>query len=139
MTAIEETYRDGDIIFEEGNHGDWLYIIESGSVELTKKIDGTKIVIDTIGPGDVFGELGFIMKTPRTADARAVGDVTVGIIDRKFLDEELNKLSSSFKTILKKLALRLKITTQVACEAASQRSEPWPPSHGTLRFHRPSV
>jgi len=33
QTAIEEKYKNGDIIFEEGSSGDWIYVIESGTVE----------------------------------------------------------------------------------------------------------
>ena len=109
--ANYETYQDGQIIFEEGSHGDWLYIIDSGSVELSKMIKGSKVVIEILHPDDIFGELAFIARIPRTATAKAIGETTVGIIDRAFLDNEYNKLSQYFQVILKSLALRLKRTT----------------------------
>ena len=37
--AIDETYHDGQIIFEEGSSGDWVYIIQSGSVEISKMVN----------------------------------------------------------------------------------------------------
>jgi len=37
QTAIEEKYTDGQIIFKEGSSGDWIYVIESGAVEISKK------------------------------------------------------------------------------------------------------
>jgi CRP/FNR family cyclic AMP-dependent transcriptional regulator len=81
QTAIEEKYNDGDIIFEEGSSGDWIYVVESGAVEISKIMHGEKEVLLELGPGEIIGELGFITKMPRTATARAVGDTTVGIID----------------------------------------------------------
>ncbi|MCX5854073.1 MAG: cyclic nucleotide-binding domain-containing protein [Deltaproteobacteria bacterium] len=107
-----ETYHDGQIIFEEGSHGDWLYEIDSGSVELSKKFKGINVVIEILQSGDIFGELAFIARVPRTATARAIGETTIGIIDRNFLDEEYNKLSQYFQSILKTLALRLEKTTK---------------------------
>ena len=110
--ATEETFRDGQIIFDEGSSGDWIYVIDSGAVELSKKVEGKKIVIEVLKPGDIFGEMAFIAHVPRTATAQAVGNTTVGIIDRTFLDNEYNKLSQYFQSILKTLALRLKKTTE---------------------------
>ena len=44
--ATEETYQDGQIIFEEGSSGDWVYLIQSGKVEISEKFGGKKIIVD---------------------------------------------------------------------------------------------
>ena len=62
QTAIEEKYKDGDIIFEEGSSGDWIYVVESGAVEISKIMHGEKEVLLELGPGEIIGELGFITK-----------------------------------------------------------------------------
>ena len=51
QTAIEEKYTDGQIIFKEGSSGDWIYVIESGAVEISKKIGGEKVVMVVLKPG----------------------------------------------------------------------------------------
>lgn len=112
--ASEETYQDGQIIFEEGSSGDWIYVVQSGEVEISKKIRGQKAVIEILKEGEIFGELGFISRQVRSATARAVGPTSIGIIDREFLDMEFNKLSSGFQKILTSLALRLKKASQNA-------------------------
>ncbi|MFC1829161.1 cyclic nucleotide-binding domain-containing protein [Thermodesulfobacteriota bacterium] len=114
QTATEENYQDGQIIVEEGSSGDWIYVVESGSVEISKNVDGEKVVLQVLQPGEVFGELGFITKAKRTATASAVGETTVGIIDRSYLDQEFNKLSASFRAILVALASRLKKASEGA-------------------------
>lgn len=111
--ASYEKYSDGQVIFKEGTHGDWLYVVEDGTVEISRIVDDKKIVIATFNEGDIFGEVAYIAKVERSASATAVGDTTVGIIDREVFDQEFNKLSGNFQMILKTLALRLKKTTDV--------------------------
>ena len=98
--ALEETYEDGEIIFKEGNSGDWVYVVLSGAIEISKVVEGTKFVLSILKPGEVFGELALIGAVRRTATTRAIGKTTVGIIDRAFLDREFNKLSTDFRTVL---------------------------------------
>jgi uncharacterized protein (TIGR02266 family) len=106
--ADEQTYEDGQIIWEEGTYGDWVYVILSGKVELSRKIKGEKLVMDVLRKDDILGELEFIVKTPRILTAQALGLTTLGIIDLEFLSQEYNKLSSNIKTILHSLAARIK-------------------------------
>lgn len=104
----EQVYGDGEIIWKEGSFGDWFYVIEAGAVELSRKVKGEKLVIEVLKQDNIFGEIGYIIETPRLFTARTVGPTTLGIIDRESLDQEYNKLFPSFKMILKSLAVRLK-------------------------------
>ena len=121
--STEETYQDREVVFDEGNAGDWIYVVLSGAVEIAKSVGNRHVVVDVVQPGDVFGELGFISQTPRTATARAVGETVLGIVDRSFLDLEFNKLSNDFRTILRSMAARLKKTTEIAYQAKLRRKE----------------
>lgn len=114
--ASYEKYSDGQVIFKEGTHGDWLYIVEEGTVEISRVEGGKKIWIATFKEGEIFGEVSYIAKVERSATATAIGDTTVGIIDRENFDNEFNKLSGNFQLILKTLALRLKRTTDALIE-----------------------
>ena len=102
----EETYEDGQIIFKEGNSGDWVYVVISGSVEVSKTVKGKKYIMGKVQPDEVFGELAFFGRVKRTATARAVGKTNVGIFDRESLDVEFNGLSADFRAILLALARR---------------------------------
>lgn len=106
--ASEETYQDGQIIIEEGTKGDWVYVILSGTVEISKTVEGKKVVIELLQPDEVFGELAFLGGITRTATARAIGETTVGVVDRAFLDREFNKLPSEFRAILVAVVQRFK-------------------------------
>ena len=114
--AAYEKYSDGQIIFKEGTHGDWLYIVEDGAVEISRIVNNKKIIITTFREGEIFGEVAYISKVARSATASAVGATMVGVVDREFFDNEFNQLSGNFQSILRTLALRLKKTTDVLVE-----------------------
>ncbi len=86
-------------------------LCQNGYLEISKKINGRKIIIEVLKAGDIFGEMAYIDKTPRSATATAVGTTEVGIIDREFFDKEFNKLSADFQQMLKRVVLRLRKTT----------------------------
>lgn len=96
----EEIYQDGQVIFEQGSSGTWVYVILSGAIEVSRTVGGRKYMLGVLKEGEIFGELALIGSVRRTATTRAVGETTVGIIDRQFLDDEFNKLSSDFRSIL---------------------------------------
>jgi uncharacterized protein (TIGR02266 family) len=119
--ASEETYKDGQVILEEGSSGDWVYVVLSGSVEMSKTIGGRKVIITALESGEVFGELGYLGAMKRTATARAIGETTVGVIDRTFLDQEFNKLSAPFRSILVAVVKRFRSLIDRACEFSSRK------------------
>ncbi|MBN1101910.1 MAG: TIGR02266 family protein [Deltaproteobacteria bacterium] len=131
--ASEETYSDGQLIFREGSPGDWVYIILSGSVEITKSVEGREVVIEVLKEGEVFGELGFLGGIRRTAGARAEGETTLGVIDRTFLDHEFNKLSTDFRSILVAVVKRFKKMIDQISET-SYRMDPRLPNTLSLAY-----
>ncbi|UCH00264.1 MAG: TIGR02266 family protein [Deltaproteobacteria bacterium] len=119
--ASEEIYKDGQIIVEEGSSGDWVYVVLSGSVEISRTIDGKKFILTVLKPGEVFGELGYLGAVKRTATVRAIGETTIGVIDRAFLDKEFNKLSGYFRSILVALVKRFRGLMDRACEFTGRK------------------
>jgi CRP/FNR family cyclic AMP-dependent transcriptional regulator len=121
--ASYETFQDGQVIFEEGSNGDWIYVVDEGEVEISKKVGGQRIVVETLDEGDVFGEMAYIDKEPRSATATAKGTAVVGIIDRDFFDSEFNKISADFQKILKTVAFRLRKVTQKSVEPQDEKGD----------------
>jgi len=132
--SAEETFENGQIIFKEGDSGDWVYIVHSGVVEIFKTMGGESVVIEVLKAGDICGEMSYIARIPRTASARAVGKTTLGVIDRSFLDKEYNRLSSAFQMILKTLVLRLEKAIENTTQAKWHRETPRVPKVLALRF-----
>jgi len=76
-----ETYGDGDVVFAEGAAGDRVYVVKSGTVSIVK--DGREL--ESVGTGQIFGELALIDREPRSASAIAVGECElVSIEPRRF-------------------------------------------------------
>jgi CRP-like cAMP-binding protein len=106
--ASEQKFDDGEIIFEEGKSGDWVCVILEGSVEVSKTVRGGKFILGKLGRGEIFGELALLGAVKRTATVRAIGETIIGIVDREFLDKELNKMSSDLRNIVVSTAQRFK-------------------------------
>jgi uncharacterized protein (TIGR02266 family) len=112
LTIKRETYKAGDVIFEEGSHGLAVHILHSGKVEISKTVQDRKIVVEILGPGDIFGEMSFIDHSPRSATATALEDTVLELVDKDFLDKEFNQIDSDFREIVTTLVRRLRKTTQ---------------------------
>ena len=66
------TYRRGEIVFEEGEHSDSLYILLSGELKVfTRGENARELVYNAILPGEFFGEL-VLDGGPRSASVKAV-------------------------------------------------------------------
>jgi CRP/FNR family transcriptional regulator, cyclic AMP receptor protein len=75
----QEAYAAGQIIFEAGQPGEFMYVVTEGEVQI---MVGNK-VIDTIGAGDILGEMALIDVQPRSATAIAKSDCRLAPIDAK--------------------------------------------------------
>ena len=82
----------GEVLFEEGDIGQYVCFVVEGRVEILKKsVSGAPIVITTLGQGYSIGEMSMIDRTPRSATVRAKTDVTLAVLAQ-----------SGFKLILEK-------------------------------------
>ncbi len=100
-------YQPGDVIFHEGDPGSEMFIIQEGRIKLYKVIRGTKKVLQTVGPGEFFGEMSVLNKRPRSLSAEAATPVRL----LRFPPEGFEKLvvnnSGLAHRIIRTLAERL--------------------------------
>jgi len=119
LTSGQETYEAGEVIFKEGSYGKTVYMVSSGRVEVSKMAGGKRVIVETLGPGAIFGMMTFIDPSPRSATAIALEDTVVDLLDKEFLDREFNHLASDFRQLLVTLVRRLKKTTDDFVKASS--------------------
>jgi peroxiredoxin 2/4 len=74
-------YNSGDIIIRQGDRPDRFYIVVEGEVSVIQMNNGGETEIARLGPGEMFGEMGILMETRRTADVRASTDVSLLALD----------------------------------------------------------
>lgn len=106
-SAFQRTFDDGDIIFEEGDEGIDLYVIQSGRVQITRSnAAGTRIVAN-LAPGDFFGEMSVVLGEARTARAVAVGPTELLEIDGETLEAMCMERPEIGIRLIQRLATRL--------------------------------
>jgi serine/threonine-protein kinase len=81
----------GSRITTEGEPEEAAYVIVRGRCEMSKTIDGRKCVLRQLGPGEVFGETALVVSTRRSATVDAIDAVTVLVVRRADLEEELGR------------------------------------------------
>ena len=88
---VNAPFARGDVLFRQGDVAHWLYIIASGEAEAwwTPPDGGPQRLIDTRGPGNVFGELGLMTGAPRRSTVVAITDVEAYRLDKASLEHIL--------------------------------------------------
>jgi CRP-like cAMP-binding protein len=77
-----ETYRAGEVVFREGEHGKTMYLVKAGNVDL-RILERT---VETLEAGDILGEMALLDNEARSATAVAATDCQLVVIDNdKFL------------------------------------------------------
>ena len=71
ISSHTKKYNTDDIIFLEYEKGDKFYMIQSGSVKITKVIKDVEKLLDIVYPGEFFGEMAILEDTTRSASAIA--------------------------------------------------------------------
>ena len=116
-------YRDGDRLIIQGTIGSSMFLVVGGKLEVIRRDAGVERLIATLGPGDVFGEIGFVRATQRTADVRASGAVSV----LRFDHDRLKKDLVFFPHIMAKLNFNISgILGQRLAELVEARQPPAP-------------
>jgi len=90
---FRRSYQAGEVIFNEGDIGDYAFFIASGRVEIVKTHAGKPAVLAVLGKNEIVGELAIFTKQPRSATARAIEPTTIRIMNKADVDRELDKLS----------------------------------------------
>ncbi len=112
LDATEEIFLpSGSIVFEENSEGNSLYLIVNGSVKISKVLpSGEETFLGILHSGDFFGELELVDNRPRSAQATAVTDCSLGRLDKQEFEKLLSASPQFARNLLKMLSLRLRST-----------------------------
>ena len=108
------TLTRGDVLFNEGDTGNQLYVVIEGKIKLGRtSADGRENLLAILGPGQMFGELSFFDPGPRSATATAVTDVELKSLGHDALSPVLASHPDVALALLHQLAGRLRRTNEV--------------------------
>jgi len=118
----EEGFYDGDEIVQEGNHGNWIWVILEGIAEISKDTPKGSLKLLRIGDGAFLGSIASLLKgdNVRSATVTANGNVQLGMLDAQLMTSELANCSLEYREFVLGLDERLKRVTNMAVELYSQ-------------------
>jgi NADH:ubiquinone reductase (H+-translocating) len=100
--ATQAHYEPGEIVFDEGDAGDSLFMILSGQVEVLKRVGEQLQVIGTLHAGEYFGEMALLGRLPRSASTRALTSLDLLVLpaaDFSALADSLTEFRSEFEQV----------------------------------------
>jgi CRP-like cAMP-binding protein len=116
----------GTAIIKEGDMGRGLFLLLSGSVEVSRNDGGQRVVLATLESGDVFGEISLIEQTPTTATVTALRNSTVLFLSRELFDRLVTgvpELRAYFENLASERVMDTNLTLSAARDAAEELHE----------------
>ena len=107
LTRYARDFPAGTVLFEEGDLGDEMYVIQAGRVHLTRMVRGTPQHMATLPPGEFFGELAIINDRARSATATVMEDSTLLVLDAQMFEALVRGNAEIAMRLIKRLATRL--------------------------------
>ena len=104
--------RRGATIFAKGDAGTALIAVLWGSVKISVSTSGHEAVLNIINPGQAFGEIALLDGRPRTADAVAMTDCELMVIDRRDVIPVLRREPDVALKLIETLCARIRRTSE---------------------------
>jgi CRP-like cAMP-binding protein len=117
----ERSLKKGHVLFREGDAGNEMFLVRSGTVIISKLVTGrVDQVLARVGSGEFFGEMSLIDGAPRSATIQADTDVVLLVLDRHELQRlvEVNPRAAAefFRALVQVLFERLRATGELVAE-----------------------
>ncbi len=117
--ATERRFRRGQTIFQRGDNGSSLMAVLRGRVRISSVSgDGKELTLNVINQGEIFGEIALLDGEPRSADATAIEDTLLLVVERRQFLPFLAQNQSLFLRLLAVLCARLRRTSTALEEIA---------------------
>jgi len=97
-----------DLLFDEGDVGDVVYVVQAGQLELTREGPDGPRLISRKGPGDLIGEMDVLLGSLRTTSARALSDSCVLQLDGATFEAMCIEQPEIAIRVIQRLAARAK-------------------------------
>lgn len=102
----------GEVLFEEGQPGDFMYVVQEGEIEIRRQVGETERVLAILPAGEFFGEMAILNGRPRSATAVCRTPARLIVIEGKTFEAMLRARPEIAMRIIKSLATRLESANQ---------------------------
>ena len=133
----------GTVLFNEGDEGEDMYIIQSGKVAIKKRVPHGETTLAVLEKGDFFGEMAMLERMPRSASAEMAEDGDLIVIGSDVFGDMIKANPEIAVRMMRKYSIRLRETTKqieqlaaaggVAARTRPRRSKPPTAGHGAGR------
>jgi CRP-like cAMP-binding protein len=107
FTSESLSYEDGEVVFEEGDLADAVYVIIDGEAEILADTGTGRVSVGRLGKDELFGELAVLNNAPRSATLRARGHLKVLRIDGEKFVTLLADNQSVALAVIRQLSVKL--------------------------------
>jgi CRP/FNR family cyclic AMP-dependent transcriptional regulator len=113
-------YEPGEVIFQQGDEGSSLFVVEDGAVDISFGEGKTRVVLASLFSGQYFGELSLFDGSPRSATAVATKRSRLIRLDREDLVDFVNKNPNAALRIIAEMSERLRQTNELMSRQVSR-------------------
>jgi CRP-like cAMP-binding protein len=105
-------FTHGTVLFNEGDEGEDMFIIQSGKVAIKKRVPHGEAVLAVLEKGDFFGEMAVLERMPRSASAEMVEDGDLIVIGSDIFGDMIKANPEIAVRMMRKYSIRLRETTK---------------------------
>jgi len=105
---LGKVFTNGEVIIQQGDVGDRMYVVQTGNVEVVLESDGEERLLSSLKAGDFFGEMALFDKVVRSASVRAVGEARVLTIDKRTLLKRISEDPLLAYNLLRSMSTRVR-------------------------------
>ena len=105
-------FKQGHVLFQEGDDGEDMYIIQSGRVAIKKKVKDGDATLAVLEKGDFFGEMAILERMPRSAAAEVVEEGDLIVINGEQFGDMIKANPEIAVRMLRKYSIRLRETNK---------------------------
>jgi CRP/FNR family transcriptional regulator, cyclic AMP receptor protein len=116
--ATVRTFERNELLFSQGDPSNEMFVIDEGRIAIaTKAPDGRESVVAVLEGGGLFGDFGLFDGAPRSADARALVESRLYVLDYESVREALEASPEALWVVIRLLVRRLRATDEALADA----------------------
>ncbi|MBT5498215.1 MAG: Crp/Fnr family transcriptional regulator [Alphaproteobacteria bacterium] len=124
FTSDRVKFDPGQVVFEQGEGGDYAYVIIEGEADISVNTPSGPLSVATLKEHELVGEIAILCDVPRTATVTATGELVALQISKDLFYRLVTEFPEMAIEIMRDLARRLELTTGRLQQAVVQGQKP---------------